>query len=467
MLSRKGVVVLICAIIICVLGMAVRDHQAIVLGMFLLVALVFSYRRLPGMIRMARSTFPPRIIEGDEARIRLSMWAADEESQDGGDGNEKNNKGRRGKGKDEGKARERRKKGSGKREAGRSDTGRAMLVEMKDELPGRLALSRESNHKLLYVPARRMRKMSYALYCPIRGYYNLGPAKLRLSDNFDLVCRETSVEEQFRLPVNLAHHKLRSFDMEIRAFDWNMGQNLLNIQGLSSDFYSLRDYTKQDSFRNINWKATARKRKIMVNTYERESLTDCCILIDARTATGLGRPHDNFLEYSVRLAYGLARTVIDDNNRLALATYGRSIRIVPPGLGRNHAAYIEALLLNVAPEGYVPLGTALVHTWPYLKPGSTVVIFSPMDFDWTFLSTLRLLQSMDMRILVVTSQLLNFESRASGVFNVKNRLDEVRFEMMMLELERMGVRTVEWSVDDSYDTVLRDINMASGSGRYG
>lgn len=459
MLSLKGAALAAGALIAVILGIALRNYQALVLSIFIFVFLAFSHRHLPGNLYLKRSLPSTRTMEGDEIAMRLSLSVEEEDRRE--------TKGRT-KGERKKKGKEKRRPAAGLR--GRGRRGPASLgqlsgciVEMMDELPSRMAVARESNHKLLYLPSGMVRGLHYSVFCPVRGHYTIGPMHVRIADPFGIVSRELPPESDISFPVHIKYHTLKSFDLAASAFDWNMGQNLLNIQGLSNEFYSLRDYTKQDSYRDINWKATARKRRIMVNTYERETLADCCIFVDARGVCGLGRVNDNFLEYAVRLAYGLARTIVDDNNRLALVTYGKSIRIVPPGLGRNHTAYLEALLLEVMAEGQVPLKTALVHSRPYLRPGSTVVIFSPMDYDWSFHNALGILQSMDVRIVVATSRVVNFEGRAVGEINIniKNRLDRERFETKKAELKRYGVRLVEWDPEDSAEMVLRNIHMAT------
>jgi uncharacterized protein (DUF58 family) len=336
------------------------------------------------------------------------------------------------------------------------------LVEMNDVLPEHTALSGESNYKLFGLTGSRIKSLHYKIYCPLRRYYTIGPANVRVMDNFRLFQKEYVVKKYHHFPVFLSYHTLKNFKLRSKAFDWNFGQNLLNILGKSDEFYTLRDYTKQDSYREINWKSTARKRKLMVNKFERETLSDCCILIDSRLVTGYGRPDDNFIEYSVRLAFGLAKSVINNNNRISIVTYGENIKLLPPGLGRNHTEYIHALLLNTEPKGYYTFYSALVYIWPYLKPKSTVVIFSPMDFDESLLSSLVHLQRMDMKIVMVTSSPLTFESRALETFTDRNRLDKERRRLRIKELRKWGVDVITWEPTDSFDLILKKINIASG-----
>jgi uncharacterized protein (DUF58 family) len=199
----------------------------------------------------------------------------------------------------------------------------------------------------------------------------------------------------------------------------------------------------------------------MVNTFERETLNDCCIFIDSRYVTGHGRVNDNFIEYSVRLAFGLATTIINDNNRLSLTVYGETVKFVPPGLGRNHTAYIHELLIDTEPRGFYDFYASLSYAWPYLKPKSTVIIFTPIDYDNSLMTSLVHLQRLDMKIILVTSPPLEFESRAIGKYTLRNKLYNAHRDIQIEELEQHGVKVVTWEPDDDLDLTLKKINVAS------
>jgi uncharacterized protein (DUF58 family) len=427
MFTRKGLLFLTGAIFLILIGIMIFEYQLIVIAIFFMVYIILSRPRIPENISVERETPNLKTFEGDNLDMGLIF----------------HNESKKGKKK------------------GNIDLN-TNLVELLDTLPGYTPLANESNHKMFYLPSNYPKKVSYKLFCPIRGYYSIGPIYFRITDNSQFFYNDFSMVNYHVFPVHLGYKTIKRFEIRTKAFDWNLGQNLLNIQGKSSEFYSIRNYTKQDSYREINWKATAKRRELMVNTFERETLSDCCIFIDARDMTGLGRPHDNLLEYSIRLAYGLAKTIMKNNNRLSLVTYGNIINFAPPGLGNNHTEHINAMLLSTHAGGYLPFYAAMSHAWPYLKPKSTIVIFSPMDNDDTLFSSIISLQRMDMKIILVTSSILTFESRAIDKHTLRNEIDNVRRENQIRELERWGVNIVIWQPKDNFELILKKINTASG-----
>ena len=426
MISQKGIVLLVSSIMIGIIGILVQDLQIIILSMFIMMYLILIRSVSIGDLKITRRTGKLKVYEDDELRMELS--ATEEIDNQRFILNSLSNK----------------------------------MVEVEDGLPGFTALSENSNYKLFHLSPNKINNVRYKIYCPLRGSYTIGPLHAKISDNFRLFERDLILENNHQFSVHIGYKTLKKFDLRTKAFDWNMGTNLLNIQGTSSEFYSIRDYTKQDSYREINWKASARRRKLMVNTFERETLNDCCIFIDARDMCGLGRPHDNFIEYSIRIAFGVTKSVIDNNNRLSLVCYSDTIRMVPPGLGRNHSAYIHALLIDTPASGFLTFHHALQNAWPYLKPKSTIIIFSPLDFDHSLLPSLMFLQSRAMKIIVVTSSLLTFESRAIDKFTLRNRLDTELRKYKIHELERLGIKVINWEPEDEFESVLKQINLASG-----
>ena len=52
--------------------------------------------------------------------------------------------------------------------------------------------------------------------------------------------------------------------------------------GTSGEFYGIREYSPGDDFKNINWRVFGRTRKLMINQFEREDISDIMLVLDAR-----------------------------------------------------------------------------------------------------------------------------------------------------------------------------------------
>ena len=77
------------------------------------------------------------------------------------------------------------------------------------------------------------------------------------------------VSEVHRYELRLREGKLR-----------DMGLHLLRLRGRGTEFESLRDYTRDDEYKNINWKASARRGKLISTDYEIERDQTIVIALD-------------------------------------------------------------------------------------------------------------------------------------------------------------------------------------------
>src|SRR5690606_27128796 len=59
------------------------------------------------------------------------------------------------------------------------------------------------------------------------------------------------------------------------------GVKKVKSHGGGTEFESLREYSEGDDYRKINWLATARANKLIVNTYEPEKNQQVMIMLDS------------------------------------------------------------------------------------------------------------------------------------------------------------------------------------------
>ena len=110
----------------------------------------------------------------------------------------------------------------------------------------------------------------------------------------------------------------------------------LNVIGTGTEFYSLREFVPGDSLRSVNWKALAKKGKMMVNETVREDVMDVILLLDAREVSAVGGGKDTPLEMSCRAAATYAKQLLDERNNVALMIYGESVEKIDLDRGEHH-----------------------------------------------------------------------------------------------------------------------------------
>jgi uncharacterized protein (DUF58 family) len=195
------------------IGIFIEEYQLIVLGMFFLVFLIISSFKLPTGFQINRQTSDLKVFEGDNLDMDLLIQKKKDTKKD------------------------------------KQYDLSFNLIELNDILPESVVLVNNSNHKFFCLGPNKVKRLSYKILCPLRRYNTIGPVYIRVSDMCRLYYKEFAIKDFYRFPVYIGYKTLKNLTLRTKAFDWNIGQNLLNIQGKSSDFYSLREYTKQDSYR--------------------------------------------------------------------------------------------------------------------------------------------------------------------------------------------------------------------------
>jgi len=156
-------------------------------------------------------------------------------------------------------------------------------------------------------------------------------------------------------------------------------QRLASIKGVSTEFADLREYVLGDDIRFVDWKATARKGKLMLRERMEEREQNVLIMLDTSGSMGLGSGATK-LQHAIFASATLAYLAIRDKNRVALATFSDFVNdFVGLGRGRKHLYAIFGVLGNVTARGKADMESSVWRVLPYIKSRSLVMIITDMS----------------------------------------------------------------------------------------
>ncbi len=89
-------------------------------------------------------------------------------------------------------------------------------------------------------------------------------------------------------------------------------------RGAGHDLFSMRDYQPQDDLRHIDWKATARSRRLTVREFTSEDERRITIVLDTRLSHGAGNDLPERFERGVVQAASLIKHFIDERAEVRL-----------------------------------------------------------------------------------------------------------------------------------------------------
>jgi uncharacterized protein (DUF58 family) len=162
---------------------------------------------------------------------------------------------------------------------------------------------------------------------------------------------ECGASEEVRVyPDITAVHKYALLSRKGALFE--LGLRPMRFAGQGTEFESLRDYRSGDAYRDVDWKATARKANPVVRTFEAERSQTVVLAVDAGrlmtpVADGMAK-----LDRAVNAALLLAYLAIEADDQVGLLVFGREVETyLPPGKG--HTQFLAILEALYAVEGKV------------------------------------------------------------------------------------------------------------------
>ncbi|MCA9661300.1 MAG: DUF58 domain-containing protein, partial [Myxococcales bacterium] len=153
--------------------------------------------------------------------------------------------------------------------------------------------------------------------------------------------------------------------------------------GGESEFERLREYSRDDEFRAIDWKATARRQKLIARQYQIERNQTIALMIDGgrlMTTEVQGLPlFDHALNASLMLAHVGAR----GGDRIGLFAFSDQIQAaLAPTAGRSATVHLVRATYDLHAELVEPdYGAAFSRVGRDLRQRSLVVFFTQVHDD--------------------------------------------------------------------------------------
>lgn len=241
------------------------------------------------------------------------------------------------------------------------------------------------------IPSVRGKATLTVLYVWVENRIGLLRRRVRVSAE-----REVSVYPD--LSAVQRHGTLRSHNRLIES-----GLRRMRLRGTGTQFESLREWSPGDAYRWIDWKATAKRGKLMVAQYEVERsqsvmmLLDCGRLMTARIASR------SKLDYVVTAALSVATIAALANDKVGFLAFAEHVidALVPYG-SKKAVPEIAGRIFGLQPlfeeSDY---GRAFAYLRAHLTKRSLVVFFTDMFDPVTSASVLEQIGSITNRHIVL------------------------------------------------------------------
>ena len=258
---------------------------------------------------------------------------------------------------------------------------RKLTVLFKDDLPPELAAS--GLPATLSVPARGRLTYVYHVRPSQRGAFALGRHNLRYPTPLGLWWRQVHVAATDNVRVYPDVRAVRTYDLLARQNREALMARAARMRGGETEFERLRDHLRDDPFRYIDWKATARRQKLTVREHQKErDQTVVCLLDSGRlmTAETDGLTHfDHALNATLMLAHVAARS----GDQIGMLAFDSEVRAYLPPIGGARATQkLVTLAYDLHPAMVETDFSAAFHLLSHrLRKRALVVVFTQVVDD--------------------------------------------------------------------------------------
>jgi len=321
------------------------------------------------------------------------------------------------------------------------------------ELPSGVELTDGELARSVRLHAGEERELELGIRCTAWGVYDVGQLRIHARDAFRLVTWATRIDAAHRLKAYPRPVALRQLlePTQTQAF---AGSQVARVKGDGVEYADIREFVPGDRMRSINWRASARRRALVVNERHPERNTDVVLFVDSFTdVRGAGR---SLLEDAIRAAASLATRYLERRDRVGLVGFGGVLRWLQPGMGASQRYRLVETMLET--------GVAPTYTWRdvniiparMLPPAALVVALSPL-VDPRFVAALEDLRGRRFDVAVVELDPVPLvEPGTNEAERAAYRLWLLDREARRARLASRGIGVATWG-DDELDAVLQEV----------
>ena len=312
------------------------------------------------------------------------------------------------------------------------------------------------NHTIIQLKKRETKTHSYTLNCPVRGQYRVGSPRLRLYNPSFFFYYETDIQAESPLVVFPELYDIDDLGMLSEFPKLYQGAIPIRRLGDSGGFYSIRDYMPGDDFKKINWRVFGRTRKLMVNQYEREDISDVLLLVDTRALSGSGTVMHNSLNYSCRVAATIARFLLQTRNRVGIVFYGGYHITIPVDSGQKHLYHLLTALARIKPNGNRGVASVLGDVRNF-TPRSPVILISTLERDITASYALREIMARGYKLTVLAPDTLPYDRERNQISPITYYSTNADIDNALADVRAIGARAIRWVPDTPISAILKRV----------
>jgi len=251
---------------------------------------------------------------------------------------------------------------------------RAVRLRLTDDAPG-LATGLPVQAEL--GPHRAMQTV-YSAVVDRRGQHQFGDAIVRAASPLGLWEQQVPFEMADALRVYPDFARVRELSLRGRLSEQRVPIRARRRSGGENEFQRLRPYVSGDSYRHVDWNATARRRHLVTREFGQESNQNLIFLLDSGRMMSARSGGLTAFDHALNAAVLLGQVALKHGDRVGLLAFDRTVRAwLPPRAGKRSGGRLIRATYDLFPTIEEPdYALAFRHLTLRVRRRSLVVLLT-------------------------------------------------------------------------------------------
>lgn len=300
----------------------------------------------------------------------------------------------------------------------------------------------------------RAKTISYQLKPTERGLYEFGNTNVFVSSPLRILERRIVLNTQSSIKVFPSFLRLNQLSLyNFKAHLNELGVKKSRRIGHSMEFEQIKNYVLGDDIRTINWKATAKHQKLMVNQYVDEKSQQIYCAIDKGRLMKMPFDGLSLLDYAINATLVFSNIVLQNQDRAGMFTFSNQMEdLIKAERRSNQLQKISNSLYNIKSNFIESDFGILYNTLKYkITQRSLILLFTNFESLDSMQRQLPYLKAINKNhLLIVTffknSELENYLNAPKKQIDPyqKGLIEKFIYEkqQIVLELNKHGIQTI-------------------------
>jgi uncharacterized protein (DUF58 family) len=242
--------------------------------------------------------------------------------------------------------------------------------------------AREKTILIEYLWPKSSLNIEYRCQCPLRGKYKIGPFSIYFFDPLGLLFLKKTYFIYSELYVYPRTFNIQKFPPLIKGTVPWFGIETSRVSGDEHEFYGIREYQQGDPIKKIHWFSSARKNKLIVKQFQRQSFFRVTILFNLEKDKNFGEGKESIVEYIIKISASVAKYLIERDVSLEIIAHTGEMVHIPFNKGPEHLEDIFRFLAVAQAESRINLREIFQEFSRYIpNDSSLILLMSDMDLD--------------------------------------------------------------------------------------